>query len=127
MIGVTPREWVAAFYVIMVIAIVAALGLRTVTVIVIASIGLITYVASRACITGNYSYWRSLMLVASINLTGETLIGQVFVLPALALASIYSWLLALTWIFGAREWPRKRWLAFLIRYRRMVIRVRPKD
>jgi hypothetical protein len=127
MIGVTSREWVAAFYVILVIAIVAALGLRTVTVIVIASIGLLTYVASKACITGNYSYWRSLMLVASINLTGETLIGQIFVLPALAVASIFSWLLAITWILGARAWPRKRWLAFLTRYREIVLRVRLKD
>jgi hypothetical protein len=127
MIGVTSREWVAAFYVILVIAIVAALGLRTVTVIVIASIGLLTYVASKACTAGNYSYWRSLMLVASLNPTGETFIGQLFVLPALVVASVYSWLLAITWILGARAWPRKRWLAFLTRYRKIVMRVRPKE
>jgi hypothetical protein len=127
MIGVTSREWVAAFYVILAIAIVAALGPRPTTALVMASIAFLTYVASKACITGNYSYWRSLMLVASINLTGETLIGQIFVLPALAVASIFSWLLAITWILGAREWPRKRWLAFLTRYREMVMRVRLKD
>jgi hypothetical protein len=67
------------------------------------------------------------MLVASMNLTGETLVGQLFVLPALALATLYSWVLAVTWLLGAREWPQNRWLTFLRGYRDMVMRMRPPD
>jgi hypothetical protein len=127
MLGVTSREWVAAFYLIVGVALIAALGLQPVTALVILSITVITWVASRACRTEKYSYWTGMMLVASINPTGETLIGQIFVLPALALATVYSWLLGLTWILGGREWPRNRWFAFLRRYQRAVIRVRPKS
>jgi hypothetical protein len=127
MIGVTPREWVAAFYVIVAIAIVAILGLRPQAALVIVSVAAITLVASRACSAPDYSYWKGLRLVASINPTGETLIGQIFVLPALVIATIYSWILGITWVLGGREWPQKRWLNFLQRYRELVIRMRPKD
>jgi glucan phosphoethanolaminetransferase (alkaline phosphatase superfamily) len=127
MIGVTPREWVAAFYVVVGIVVVALLGFRPLTGLVILAIAAMTYLASRACVTGNYTYWRSLMLVASINLTGETLVGQLFVLPALALATLYSWVLAVTWLLGAREWPQNRWLTFLRGYRDLVMRMRPKE
>ena len=126
-LGVTSREWVAAFYLIVGIAAVAGLGFRPLTVLVILPIAALTWVASRACSNDSYSYWTGMRLVASINLTGESLIGQIFVLPALALATVFSWLLGLTWILGAREWPRKRWFAFLRSYRGAVIRVRPKS
>jgi hypothetical protein len=127
MLGVTPREWVAAFYVIVAIAIVAILGLRPIAALVIVSMAALTLVASRACSAPKYSYWQGLGLIASINPTGETLIGQVFVLPALAIASVYSWILGITWVLGGREWPQRRWVNFLRRYRELVIRMRPKD
>jgi hypothetical protein len=127
MVGVTSREWVAAFYVIVAIAIVAIVGLRPLAAAVIVSMAAMTLAASRACSAPNYSYWRGMRLIASINPTGETLIGQIFVLPALAIASVYSWILGITWILGGREWPQKRWLNFLRRYRELVIRMRPRD
>jgi hypothetical protein len=127
MLGVTPREWVAAFYVIVAIAIVAILGLRPVAALVLVSMAAMTLIASRACSGPDFNYWNGLRLVASINPTGETLIGQIFVLPALAIASLYSWILGITWVLGGREWPRRRWLNFLRRYRELVIRMRPKD
>jgi len=126
MVGVTPREWVAAFYVVVAIAIVAILGLRPLAALVIVSMAALTLVASRACSTPDYSYWKGLSLIASINPTGETLIGQIFVLPALAIATLYSWILGIMWVLGAREWPQRRWLNLLRRYRELVIRMRPK-
>ena len=127
MIGVTAREWVAVFYVVLGIAIVATLGLRPLTVLVILSIVLMTLIASKACSVGNYGYWKGLQLIASLNPTGETFIGQIFVLPALAIASLYSWFLGITWVLGARQWPQKRWIGFLRRYREVVMRMQPKD
>lgn len=127
MIGVTPREWVGAFYVVVVIVVVASHGLNPLTPVVLLSMAILTYAASRACVLSNYTYWKALMLVASINLIGETLIGQIFVLPALAVATLYSWVLAITWLLGARAWPQKPWLAFLRSYREMVMRLRPKQ
>jgi hypothetical protein len=76
------------------------------------SIVLMAMIASTACSAGEVSYWKGMQLVASLNPTGETFFGQIFVLPALAVATLYSWFLALTWILGGREWPRKRWFAF---------------
>jgi hypothetical protein len=125
-LGVTPREWVAAFYLIVGIAVVAALGFRPIAALIILAFAVMTWVASQACSTDKYSYWTGVRLVASINPTGETLLGQIFVLPALALATVFSWLLGITWILGGREWPRKRWFAFLRRYQAAAIRVRPK-
>lgn len=127
MLGVTPREWVGAFYLILAIAIVAIVGLHPLAAAIIVSMAALTLVASRACSAPNYSYWKGLSLVASINPTGETLVGQIFVLPALAIASVYSWILGITWMLGGREWPQRRWLNFLRRYRGLVIRMRPKD
>jgi hypothetical protein len=127
MLGVTPREWVAAFYVIVAIVIVAILGFHPLAALVIVSMATMTLVASRACSAPDYSYWKGMRLVASINPTGETLVGQIFVLPALAIASLYSWILGITWVLGGREWPQRRWLNFLRRYRELVIRMRPKD
>ena len=127
MLGVTPREWVAAFYLIVGIVLVAILGLRPLTALVILSIAVMTLLASRACSTGDYTYWTGMRLIASINPTGETLVGQIFVLPAIALASLYSWILGITWLLGARAWPQKRWLRFLRGYRELVIRTRPKQ
>jgi hypothetical protein len=127
MLGVTPREWVAAFYVIVAIAVVAIVGLRPLAALVIVSMAALTLVASRACFAPDYSYWKGLGLIASINPTGESFIGQIFVLPALAIASVYSWILGITWVLGGREWPQRRWLSFLRRYREFVIRMRPKD
>ena len=127
MLGVTPREWVVAYYVVVAIAVVAILGLRPLAALVIVSIAGMTLVASRACSAPDYSYWKGLRLIASINPTGETLIGQIFVLPALAIASLYSWILGIMWVLGAIEWPQRRWLNLLRRYRELVIRIRPKD
>jgi hypothetical protein len=90
MISVTPREWVAAFYLILGIVVVAIFGVQPLTALVILLIVLLTMLANRACSIPQYTYWQGLRLVATINLTGETLIGQVFVLPALAIASTYS-------------------------------------
>jgi hypothetical protein len=127
MVGVTPREWVAAYYLMVAIAIVAIVGLRPLAAAFIVSIAALTMAASRACSAPDYSYWKGMRLIASINLTGETFIGQIFVLPALAIASVYSWILGITWILGGREWPQRRWLDFQRRYRELVIRTRPKD
>jgi hypothetical protein len=126
-IGVTPREWVGAFYVVVGIALVATLGIHPVTALVFSLILLFTLFASRACSHADYSYWKGLQLVASINPTGETLVGQIFVLPALAVATLFSWVLAITWVLGGREWPRKRWFGFLRRYGELVIRKRYKQ
>jgi hypothetical protein len=127
MIGVTPREWVAAFYLVVGIVIFATLGLRPVTALVILSIVLMTMIANRACSFADSAYWKGLLLIASINPSGETFVGQIFVLPALAVATVYSWILGITWVFGAREWPRKRWLAFLRGYREFAVRMSPKQ
>jgi hypothetical protein len=126
MIGVTPRDWVAAFYLVAGIVVVATLGLRPLTALVILSIVLMTVIANRACSSTNREYWRGLKIIASINPSGETFVGQIFVLPALLVGSIYSWFLGITWVFGAREWPRKRWFAFLRGYREFAVRMSPK-
>jgi hypothetical protein len=118
---------VAAFYLIAVIAIVAIFGFRPLAALLIVLVLAFTLAANRACSTTDYSYWMSLRLIASINPTGETLIGQIFVLPALLIASLFSWILGIAWILGAREWPRKRWFAFLRGYGEVFIRSRPKD
>jgi hypothetical protein len=125
-LSVTSREWVAAFYVILAIAIVWILGVQLVAALVILSIVVLTLLASRACSVGEYSYWTGMRVIASINPTGETFLGQVFVLPALLIASIYSWVLGVAWLFGARTWPQKRWVSFLRRCRALALRVRPK-
>jgi hypothetical protein len=125
-LSVTSREWVAAFYAILAIAVVGMLGIHLVTALVILLIVVLTLLASRACSVGEYSYWTGLRAVASINPTGETFLGQVFVLPALVLASIYSWVLGIAWLFGARAWPQKRWVSFLRGCRAVALRVRPK-
>jgi hypothetical protein len=127
MIGVSPREWVGAFYFVVGVVILAIFGLRPLTALLILSIVLMTMIAGRACSLAEFSYWEGLRVIASINLTGETFIMQIFVLPALALATLYSWVLGITWVFGAREWPRKRWFAFLRGYRDVVLRAKPKD
>jgi hypothetical protein len=127
MTGVTAREWVASFYLVVGIAIVAVLGFRLVTSLALLAIVLMTMVASRACSFPDYGYWKGMQLVASINPTGETLIGQVFVFPGLAVASVYSWFLGVTWIFGGREWPRNRRMSFLHGYQEIVTRLRPKS
>jgi hypothetical protein len=126
-VSVTSREWVAVFYLVLGIAVVAIVGVRPLTALVILVIVLLTMLASRACSVAKYSYWTGLRLVASINPTGETLIGQVFVLPALAIASLYSWILGLAWLLGGRTWPQKRWIAFLRGYQAAALRVRPKE
>jgi hypothetical protein len=126
MIGVTPRDWVAAFYVVVGIVVVATLGLRPLTALVNLSVVLMTVIANRACSSADREYWRGLKLIASINPSGETFVGQLFVLPALAVATVYSWFLGITWVFGAREWPRKRWFAFLRGYREFAVRMSPK-
>jgi hypothetical protein len=126
-IGVTPREWVGALYFVVGVAVIAIFGFRPLTVLISLAIVLMAMIASRACASGEYSYWKGLQVVASLNLTGETYIGQLFVLPALAIATVYSWMLGITWVFGAREWPRKRWFAFLRGYREIVVRMRPKQ
>jgi len=125
MIGVTPREWVAAFYFVVGIAIVATIGLRPLAALMILSFLLMTLLANRACSFGEYGYWRGLRLAASINPTGESFVGQLFVLPALAIATLYSWVLGIAWVFGAREWPQKRRIGFLTGYRKLVVRIRP--
>jgi hypothetical protein len=127
MLGVTPREWVAAFYLIVAIAIVATLGLRPLAALVLVSMAAMTLVARRACSLPDYNYWKGLKLIASINPTGESLLGQILVLPALAIASSYSWILGIAWLLGGREWPQRRWLAFLRRYQVVVVRTRLKD
>jgi hypothetical protein len=126
MIGVTPREWVGAFYFVVAVAVVAIFGLRPLTALIGLSIVLLAMIATRACSSDEYSYWKGMQVVASFNLTGETHFGQFFVLPALLVATLYSWMLGVTWVFGGREWPRRRWFAFLRGYREIVVRMRPK-
>ncbi len=122
-LGVTSREWVLAFWAIVAIVVVAILGIsgRAGLVIVIGIV--LSLLASRACAHPKLTYFNGLRVVASINPTGETLLGQVFVLPALAVATLFSWFLGLTWLLGGREWPRKRWLGFLRRYQGFARRV----
>ena len=126
-ISATSREWVAAFYVILGISIFLIVGLRPLAILVAVLIVVLTMMAGRACSTGKFSYLRGLRVVASINPTGETFFGQFFVLPALAIASVYSWLLGLSWLLGAREWPQSRWIAFLNAYQAAFLRPRRID
>jgi hypothetical protein len=125
-ISATSREWVAAFYLILGIVVVSTLGVHPLTALVILLIVLLTMLANRACSVPRFSYWKGLRLVASINPTGETFLGQVFVLPALTIAGIYSWILGVAWLLGGRTWPQKRWIALLRGYQAVVLRVRPK-
>jgi hypothetical protein len=126
-LGVTSREWVIAFWILIGVVLVAALGFSTKAALAILIIVVLTMLASRACAHPKLSYLNSLRVVASINPTGETLIGQIFVLPALVVATGFSWFLGLTWLLGGREWPRKRWLAFLRRYQSLARRVTLRD
>ena len=115
-LGVTSREWVVAFWIILGIAVVGILGLTARALTSILVLIMLTMLAARACSHPKLTYFNGLRVVASINPSGETFVGQLFVLPALAIATLFSWLLGLTWLLGAREWPRKRWLAFLRGY-----------
>jgi hypothetical protein len=125
-ISVTSREWVAAFYAMLAIAIVLALGFHPLTLLVALLIVVLTMLANRACSVSRLSYWRGLRLVASVNPTGETFFGQFIVLPALAIATLYSWGLGLAWLLGARQWPQGRWIAFLRSYQAVVLRRQPR-
>jgi hypothetical protein len=89
-------------------------------------IAALTLLAGKTCATQQFSYWRGLRVVASVNPTGETLLGQFLVLPALALASVYSWILGLSGAIGARTWARKRWFDFLKAYQKMATKVSVK-
>ena len=122
-ITATSREWVIAFWLIVGIGVVAIFGLTPPAALTIAVLVVLTLVASRACAHPKLTYFNGLRVVASINPTGETFFGQLFVLPALAGATIYSWLLGFTWLLGAREWPIKHWLGFLRRYQGFARRV----
>jgi hypothetical protein len=124
-ISVTSREWVAAFYVILGILIILIVGIRPLALLLALLVVVLTLLASRACSIGKFSYWRGLRVVASINPTGETYFGQFFVLPALGVASVFSWSLGLVWLLGAREWPQRRWFAFLKAYQSVFLR-RPR-
>jgi len=121
--GVSSREWVVAFWIILAIVVVAILGLTARAVLAILVLIALTMLAARACSHPKLTYFNGLRVVASINPTGETLVGQVFVLPCLAVATVFSWFLGLTWLLGAREWPRNRWLAFLRRYQGLARRL----
>jgi hypothetical protein len=121
-VSVTSREWVAAFYAILGIALVAIFGFHAITILIALVFVVLTMLAYRACSSGQFTYWKGLRLVASINPTGETLLGQFFVLPALAIASLLSWALGILWLLGAREWPRSRWIAFLRGYEAVLLR-----
>jgi hypothetical protein len=107
---------VVAFWILIGIAIAAILGLTAKAALAILIVIVLTLLASRACSHPKLTYFDGLRVVSSINPTGETHIGQIFVLPALAVATVFSWLLGLIWLLGGREWPRQRWLAFLRRY-----------
>ena len=121
--GVTSWSWVVAFWILIGIAIVATLGLTAKAALVVLIVIVLTMLASRACSHPKLTYFNGLRVVASINPTGETFIGQIFVLPALAVASVFSWLLGLVWLLGGREWPRERWLGFLRRYQGVARRL----
>jgi hypothetical protein len=123
LMAVRSQDWVVVFYIVLGVALIAALGIHPVTALVILSIICLTLIASRTCIASNYTYWQSLSLVAAINPTGETTIGQVFALPAVAVASVYSWALGIVGILGAQTWSQRRWVAFLRAYRKFVFRV----
>ena len=115
-ISATSREWVVAFWLIIGIGVVAIFGLTALAALTIGVLVVLTLVASRACAHPKLTYFNGLRVVASISPTGDTFFGQFFVLPALAGATVFSWMLGLTWLLGAREWPQKRWLGFLRRY-----------
>jgi hypothetical protein len=114
---------VVAFWIILGIAVVAIVGLTARAVLAILVGIVLTMLAARACSHPKLTYFNGLRVVASINPTGETLVGQAFVLPCLAVATVFSWFLGLTWLLGARDWPRKRWLAFLRTYQRFARRL----
>lgn len=116
MLGFRPRELVVVFWILIGIAIFALLGLTARAGLVVLVVAGLTMLASRACAHPKLSYFAGLQVVASINPTGEFVMGQIFFWPALVVATVFSWFLGLMWLFGGREWPRQQWLGFLRRY-----------
>lgn len=123
MIGYRPRELVVAFWILIGIAILAILGLTEKAALTVLVVVVLTMLASRACTHPKLTYFGGLQVIAAINPTGEFLVSQIFVWPALIVATAFSWFLGLTWLLGGREWPRARWLGFLGRYQSLAKRV----
>jgi len=67
MIGVTPREWVGAFYFVVGVAVVAIFGFRLFTALISLSIILMVMIANKACASDEFSYWKGMQVVASLN------------------------------------------------------------
>lgn len=123
MIGYRPREVVLAFWILVVIVILAIFGLTPRAGLAVAFFVLLTMLASRACAHPKLTYFAGLQVVAAINPTGEFILSQIVVWPSLIVATAFSWFLGLVWLLGGREWPRARWLAFLRRYQGFARRV----
>ena len=104
--GVSSREWVVAFWIILGIVVVAILGLTARAVLAILVLIALTMLAARACSHPKLTYFNGLRVVASINPSGETFVGQLFVLPALAILLV---LLAAALLAGS---ARQRQRAF---------------
>lgn len=123
MIGYRPREVVIVFWILIGVATLAILGLTAKAALTVLVIVFLTMLVSRACAHPKLTYFRGLQVVASINPTGDFIVSQIFVWPALIVATAFSWFLGLTWLLGGREWPLNRWLAFLRRYQSLAKRV----
>jgi hypothetical protein len=122
-LGCRPREVVIAFWILIAIVILAILGFTARAALVVSVVVVLTMLASRACAHPKLTYFGGLQVVASINPTGEFIVSQIFVWPALVVATAFSWFLGLIWLLGGREWPRARWLGFLRRYQSLAKRV----
>lgn len=123
MLGFRPRELVIVFWILIGIAILAILGLTPKAALALLVVVSLTMLASRACAHPKLSYFAGLQVVASINPTGEFVLGQIFFWPALIAATAFSWFLGLVWLLGGRQWPLNQWLGFLRRYQGFAKRV----
>ena len=123
-IGVRPAEWVIAFYIVVCTAMVMWLGFHPLTAGVLLAMAGLTYIATLTCSGPELSYWRGLRVVASVNFTGETVLGSFIVIPMLVMGTVFSWALGLVGIAGARAWARRRWLGFVAGCYAVAARVR---
>ena len=123
LVGYRPRDVVVAYWIVVGVAILAILGFTVKALVAAAAVLVLTLLASRACEHPKLTYFGGLEVVASINPTGEFIVSQVIVWPALIVATLFSWFLGLAWLVGGREWPRNRWLGFLRRCQAFARRV----
>jgi hypothetical protein len=73
-------------------AILASLGLTATAALTLLVVVVMTLLASRACAHPKLTYFGGLTMVASINPTGEFVLSQIVVWPALIVATVFSFL-----------------------------------